>query len=71
MPSSLEKLESTFGAQRLVVKILVGADQTRRLRAADIASRASVRISPMPEGLLNALTQQQIADLLEYLSTLK
>jgi len=30
-----------------------------------------VRVSLMPEGLLSNLSQQQLADLLEFLSTLK
>ena len=53
------------------VTVVVGADQQRRLRPAEIASRQPVRVSPMPEGLLNALTHQQVADLLEFLATLR
>ena len=48
-----------------------GADQQQRLKTADVASRQQIRVSPMPEGLLNNLSLQQIADLLEFLSTLK
>jgi putative membrane-bound dehydrogenase-like protein len=53
------------------ITLRIGADQERRIRAADVKSRQESRVSPMPEGLLNALSLQQIADLLEFLATLK
>ena len=53
------------------ITLRIGADQERRIRAADVKSRQESRISPMPEGLLDALSLQQVADLLEYLATLK
>ncbi|MCC7010343.1 MAG: c-type cytochrome [Acidobacteria bacterium] len=53
------------------VSLQVGAEAPRQLRAADIASRQAVRISPMPEGLLSGLSHQQIADLLEFLNSMK
>lgn len=37
------------------------------LAVRDIASRAAAKVSPMPEGLLNALTLAEIADLLAFL----
>ena len=46
-------------------------DQQRTIRSADVKSRQESRVSQMPEGLLDALSLQQIADLLEYLATLK
>ena len=52
------------------VTIAVGTE-SQRLRTSDIASRKPVQVSSMPEGLLDNLSLQQIADLLEFLSTLK
>jgi putative heme-binding domain-containing protein len=52
------------------VTIAVGTE-SQRLRTSDIASRKPVQVSSMPEGLLRNLSLQQIADLLEFLSTLK
>ncbi|MFO1486157.1 MAG: PVC-type heme-binding CxxCH protein [Verrucomicrobiaceae bacterium] len=43
----------------------------RRLTKADIRSTKFIRRSLMPEGLLDALQDQQVADLLAYLMTLK
>ncbi|MGH9162326.1 MAG: c-type cytochrome [Vicinamibacteraceae bacterium] len=56
-------------ADRIVVQI--GAGQQRALPASDVASRQQSQVSSMPEGLLDNLSLQQIADLLEFLSTLK
>jgi putative heme-binding domain-containing protein len=53
------------------ITVQTSADQQQRLKPADIASRQQIRVSPMPEGLLSGLSLQQIADLLEFLSTLK
>jgi putative heme-binding domain-containing protein len=62
-------LISEESADRIVVQ--TGADTTQRVKPSDVASRQEVRISLMPEGLLNNLSAQQIADLLEFLSTLR
>jgi len=43
----------------------------RRLNKSDIRSTKFIRRSLMPEGLLDALQEQQVADLLAYLMTLK
>jgi putative heme-binding domain-containing protein len=43
----------------------------RRLDKKDIRSTKYIRRSLMPEGLLDALQDQQVADLLAYLMTLK
>jgi putative heme-binding domain-containing protein len=43
----------------------------RRMNKADIRSTKFIRRSLMPEGLLDALQDQQVADLLAYLMTLK
>ena len=56
-------------ADRIVVQ--TSADQTQRLKPADVESRRQSRVSIMPEGLLTPLSLQQITDLLEFLSTLK
>lgn len=53
------------------VSLQAGAEAPRQIRTADIASRQSVRVSPMPEGLLSGLSHQQIADLLEFLNSMK
>ncbi|OYW29434.1 MAG: hypothetical protein B7Z47_04815, partial [Chthoniobacter sp. 12-60-6] len=45
--------------------------QDRRLDKKDIRSTKFIRRSLMPEGLLDALQDQQVADLLAYLMTLK
>ena len=57
------------GPDRVVVQ--TAPEESRRLRPADIASREELRLSLMPEGLLDALSLQQVADLLEFLATLK
>jgi putative membrane-bound dehydrogenase-like protein len=56
-------------ADRIVVR--TGADQSERLRPSDVESRRQSRTSLMAEGLINHLSLQQVADLLEFLSTLK
>ena len=45
--------------------------QDRRVNKADIRSTKFIRRSLMPEGLLDTLQDQQVADLLAYLMTLK
>ncbi len=42
-----------------------------RIALADIASQQTTDVSLMPEGLQNALTQNEFADLIEYLASLK
>ncbi len=53
------------------VTVRVDQNQDVRLAPADITSRKAMPVSTMPEGLLNAMTPQQIADLLGFLPTLK
>lgn len=53
------------------VVLQTGPDASQRLKPSDVASRQEVRVSLMPEGLLSNLSPQQIADLLEFLGTLK
>jgi putative heme-binding domain-containing protein len=62
-------LVSEENPDRITVRI--GADQERRLRPAEVKARQESRISSMPEGLVDNLSLQQIADLLEFLSTLR
>jgi putative heme-binding domain-containing protein len=66
---SVQGLVSEEAADRVVV--ITGVDQSVRLKPSDIASRQQIRVSLMPEGLLNSLQPQQIADLLEFLTTLR
>ena len=61
--------ELNLAADHIVVR--TGPDQTERLKPSDIESRRQSRTSLMAEGLLNHLSLQQIADLLEFLSTLR
>jgi putative heme-binding domain-containing protein len=51
--------------------IRVPGQQDRRLDKKDIRSTKYIRRSLMPEGLLDALQNQQVADLLAYLMTLR
>jgi putative heme-binding domain-containing protein len=53
------------------VVINTGAEEQVRLAPADVVSKRPYRASMMPEGLLNNLAPQQVADLLEFLTTLK
>jgi putative heme-binding domain-containing protein len=53
-------------------RVTVRVDQTQDVRLApvEITSRKVLPLSTMPEGLLSAMSPQQIADLLGYLTTL-
>ncbi len=53
------------------ILIQTGPDASQRVKPSDVASRDEIRVSLMPEGLLSNLSPQQLADLLEFLSTLK
>jgi putative heme-binding domain-containing protein len=44
-------------------------DQRRRVNSADIRTQRISDISPMPAGLVNTLTKEEILDLLAYLET--
>ena len=52
------------------VILQTGADTTVRIAGADIASMKQVEVSMMPTGLIDKLTDAEIADLLAYLATL-
>ncbi len=52
------------------VILQTGADSTVRIAGANIASRKQVEVSLMPTGLIDKLTDAEIADLLTYLATL-
>jgi hypothetical protein len=39
------------------------------VKKSDIASRAAAKLSPMPEGLVNILTKDDILDLLAYIES--
>src|SRR6185503_4114732 len=47
----------------------VDPDQRRRLTKADIASQRVSEISPMPGGLLDTLSREEILDLLEWMES--
>jgi putative membrane-bound dehydrogenase-like protein len=53
------------------ITVQLGPNQQQRVNPADVASRKETRVSLMPEGLLDNLSLQQVADLLEYLASLK
>ena len=52
------------------VILQTGADTTVRIAGANIASQKQVEVSLMPTGLIDKLTDSEIADLLAYLATL-
>jgi len=52
---------------KLVIRPSMLAPEMQEIRKADIKSRAFSKTSPMPPGLLNILTKQEILDLLAYL----
>jgi len=47
----------------------VDPDQRRRLTKADIASQRVSEISPMPGGLLDTLTREEVLDLLAWIES--
>jgi putative heme-binding domain-containing protein len=53
------------------IVVQLSADQQQRVRPSDVASRQQIRVSSMPEGSVDNLSMQQLADLLEFLATLK
>ncbi|MBY0459811.1 MAG: c-type cytochrome, partial [Gemmataceae bacterium] len=53
------------------VILQTGADTTVRIAGADVATKKQVEVSLMPAGLLDKLTDAEIADLLAYLGALK
>jgi putative heme-binding domain-containing protein len=55
--------------QRVVVKTDTGEEL--RLKPSEIVSRRRSKLSMMPEDLVNSMTEQQLVDLLQYLTTLK
>jgi len=55
--------------QRVVVKNEMGEEI--RLRPSEITARRKSNLSMMPEDLVTKMTEQQLVDLLEYLTTLK
>jgi putative heme-binding domain-containing protein len=56
-------------ARKLVVRSDPMAGTTVEIPAAEVASRRVSRISPMPEGLVNNLTREEILDLIAYLQS--
>lgn len=56
-------------AQKLVVRSDPMAGTTMEIPAAAVVSRRVSKISPMPEGLVNNLTREEILDLIAYLQS--
>ncbi len=55
--------------QKVVVVTDPLTNQTTEVRKADIQRRVASKVSPMPEGLVNLLTKDEILDLLAYLES--
>jgi putative heme-binding domain-containing protein len=55
---------------RIVVQASPLAPERVEIRKADIASRSPSKVSPMPEGLANQLTKEEILDLLAYIESM-
>ena len=56
-------------ADEVAIKTVGGI--VTRYRKSDITNRTKQKVSVMPEGLQKTMTTQELADLVEYLSTLK
>ena len=56
------------GDKFVIVTNPLTGDQTE-LKKADVKSRSAAKLSPMPEGLLNILTKEEILDLLAFLES--
>lgn len=61
-------VEDTADKVVLVVNPLA-PDSRTEIKKADIKARAASKISPMPEGLVNSLTKEEILDLLAYIES--
>ena len=57
------------GAEYEVVTNLLTPHTVTRIRKADVEEKAASKISPMPEGLLNVLTRDEILDLHAFLES--
>jgi hypothetical protein len=55
--------------QRVVVSADTGDEL--RLKPSDITSRRQSRLSMMPEDLINTMTEQQLIDVVQFLTTLR
>ena len=64
-------MQSAMVLYGLVAALTAVSVWTKHSQVADIVSREETRVSLMPEGLLDNLSLQQVADLLEYLDSLK
>ena len=54
---------------QIVLRPSMLAPEMQEIRKADIKSRDVSKISPMPPGLVNMLSKQEILDLLAYLES--
>lgn len=57
------------GERLLLLPNLLAPEAITEVRQADIARREASKVSPMPTGLLNHLTREEILDLLAYLES--
>ena len=53
-------------ADKIVIRPSMLAPEIQEIRKADVQSREVSKVSPMPPGLVNMLTRQEILDLLAY-----
>ena len=53
----------------IVAPLMMSPDATVKIAAADVKSEAPSAVSPMPAGLLNELTKEQIVELMAYLES--
>ena len=55
--------------EKIVVAPNLLAAESEEVKKSEIAERRPSKVSPMPEGLLNQLTKDEILDLLAYIET--
>jgi putative heme-binding domain-containing protein len=60
-------VEDTASKLVLVVNGLTGTKV--EVKKSDVKSKAASKLSPMPEGLINILTREEILDLLAYIES--
>ena len=67
----MEVTSVTFFVEDPALKLKLPGGVAKAVQRGDIVKTARERISAMPEGLLQTLTAQEAANLLEYVSSLK
>jgi putative heme-binding domain-containing protein len=67
-----QELSGVVGAEDdQFVTLKIGGDKVERIAKSNIATRDTLKVSNMPEGLAASLSPQEFFDLIEYLSSLK